>query len=71
MTKTQYIINLALFLPLIIANFFMYGVDGVIQFTKEIKKYSKKYLTKWFKYAIIKSSKGKIKNGKRKERLYN
>lgn len=45
MTKTQYIINLILFVPLIIANFFMYGVDGVIQFTKEIKKYSKKYLT--------------------------
>lgn len=45
MTKTQYLANLILFLPLMIANFFIYGVDGVIQFIKEIKKYSKKYLT--------------------------
>lgn len=41
MTKIQYIINLVCFLPLAVINFFMYGVDGVIQFTKEIKKYSK------------------------------
>lgn len=45
MTKIQYFANLALFLPLVITNFFMYGADGVIRFTKEIKKYSKKYLT--------------------------
>ena len=45
MTKTQYIANLVFFLPLIVANFFMYGIDGVIQFIKEIKKYSKKHLT--------------------------
>ena len=45
MTKTQYIINLVCFLPLAVINFFMYGMDGVIQLTKEIKKYSKKYLT--------------------------
>lgn len=43
MTKAQYITNLILFLPLAIINFFMYGADGVIRFTKEIKKYSKKY----------------------------
>lgn len=43
MTKTQYVINLILFLPLTIVNFFMYGADGAIQFIKEIKKYSKKY----------------------------
>lgn len=45
MTKTQYIANLVLFLPLIVANFLGYGADGVIRFIKEIKKYSKKYLT--------------------------
>ena len=45
MTKTQYIANLVLFLPLTIVNFFMYGADGVIRLIKEIKKYSKKYWT--------------------------
>ena len=45
MTKTQYVINIILFLPLAIINFFIYGADGVIQFTKEIKKYSKNLLT--------------------------
>lgn len=45
MTKVQYITNIIFFLPLVILNFFVYGADGVIQFTKEIKKYSKKYLT--------------------------
>ena len=45
MTKIQYTINLILFLPLTVINFFIYGADGVIRFTKEIKKYSKKYLT--------------------------
>lgn len=44
MTKTQYIINIVLFLPLIIINFFMYGADGVIQFIKKIKEYSKRFL---------------------------
>ena len=46
MTKTQYFINLALFLPFAIINFFMYGAEGVIRFAEEMKKYSKKYLTK-------------------------
>jgi hypothetical protein len=42
MTKTQYITNLVLFLPLSIINFFMYGADGVIRFVKEIKSYQKR-----------------------------
>ena len=45
MTKTQYIANIIFFLPLAIINFFAYGADGMVRFTKEIKKYSKKYLT--------------------------
>ena len=45
MTKAQYIANIVLFLPLTIINFFMYGADGVVRFAKDIKKYSKKYLT--------------------------
>lgn len=45
MTKTQYILNLIFVLPLIILNFLVYGIDGVIQFVQDITKYSKKYLT--------------------------
>lgn len=41
MTKAQYIANIILFVPLTALNFLMYGVDGVIQFVEEIKKYSK------------------------------
>lgn len=38
MTKTQYTINIILFVPLLIINFFAYGVQGDIDFIKELKK---------------------------------
>lgn len=38
MTKAQYITNIILFLPLVILNFLMYGVDGVKRFVKEMMK---------------------------------
>lgn len=43
MTKTQYICNIIFFLPLLVINFFAYGIQGDIDLIKEIKKYSKKF----------------------------
>jgi len=43
MTKMQYYLNILFFLPLIIINFVFYGLDGVINLFKEMKKFSKIY----------------------------
>ena len=43
MTKMQYYLNILFFLPLIIINFVFYGLEGVINLFKEMKKFSKKY----------------------------
>lgn len=43
MTKKQFIGNCILFLPLLILNFFTYGLDGSIRFLQEMNKYYKKY----------------------------
>ncbi len=45
MTKKQFYLNIILFIPLVVINFFAYGVTGYIDFVKMLKKYSKKYLT--------------------------
>ena len=37
MTRTQFILNIIFFLPLLVVNFFAYGVDGCIRFVKEMK----------------------------------
>ena len=45
MTKNQFILNIILFIPLTILNFFVYGIDGNIRLIKELKYYYKNYLT--------------------------
>lgn len=45
MTKKQFYLNIIMFVPFIIINFFLYGITGCIDFIKLLKKYSKKYLT--------------------------
>jgi len=45
MTKKQFILNIIFFLPLLILNFFAYGIEGDIRLIKMLQKYSKKYLT--------------------------
>jgi len=45
MTKKQFILNIVFFLPLLILNFFAYGIEGDIRLIKMLQKYSKKYLT--------------------------
>ena len=44
MTKTQFVGNIILFVPLFILNFFAYGVDGCVRMIQEMRKYAKKYL---------------------------
>ena len=44
MTKTQVILNIIFFIPLLVINFFIYGIDGDIRLIKELKKYFKKPL---------------------------
>lgn len=46
MTKKQFIENCVLFLPLLIINFFVYGLDGSIRFVQDLNKYRKKYFSK-------------------------
>ena len=46
MTKNQFIANVILFIPLLVLNFFAYGVDGCVRFFNEMNRYSKKYLVK-------------------------
>lgn len=46
MTKKQFIGNCMLFLPLLIINFFVYGLDGSIRFVQELNEYRKKYFSK-------------------------
>ena len=38
MTKTQIILNIIFFIPLMVINFFAYGIDGCIDFVKDLKK---------------------------------
>jgi hypothetical protein len=45
MTKAQFIGNAILFVPLLVLNFFAYGVDGCVRLCKEMHEYAKKYLT--------------------------
>lgn len=45
MTKKQFVLNIIFFLPLLILNFFAYGIEGDIRLIKMLQKYSKKYLT--------------------------
>jgi len=46
MTKSQFIENVILFIPLFILNFFIYGIDGCKRFVEEMNKYAKKYFQK-------------------------
>ena len=46
MTKNQFIVNVILFIPLFVLNFFAYGVDGCGRMIKEMDKYAKKYFKK-------------------------
>lgn len=45
MTKKQFVLNIIFFLPLLILNFFAYGIEGDIRLVEMLQKYSKKYLT--------------------------
>lgn len=38
MTKVHFILNIIFFLPLLVVNFLVYGIDGCIRFVKEIKQ---------------------------------
>ena len=44
MTKNQFIGNIILFVPLLVLNFFAYGIEGCVRMIEEMKKYGKKYL---------------------------
>ena len=44
MTKAQFIGNAILFVPLLVLNFFAYGIDGCMQLCKEMNRYGRKYL---------------------------
>ena len=41
--KIAITMNIIFFLPLLIINFFCYGIDGDIRFVKEIRKNFKKW----------------------------
>lgn len=43
MTKNQFITNVIFFIPLLILNFFSYGIQGDIELVLTLKKYAKKY----------------------------
>ena len=43
MTKTQFAINVILFIPLLVLNFFAYGIDGCVRLINEMNRYAKKY----------------------------
>jgi hypothetical protein len=44
MTKTQFIANTILFVPLLVLNFFAYGVNGCVELCKDMHKNAKEYL---------------------------
>ncbi len=46
MTKNQFIVNVILFIPLFVLNFFAYGIDGCERLIKEMNKYARKYFKK-------------------------
>lgn len=37
MTRTQFVCNIILFIPLLVINFLVYGIDGDIRFIKDLK----------------------------------
>ena len=39
MTKNQFILNIIFFVPFIVINFFLYGIEGCVNFIKLLKKY--------------------------------
>ena len=39
MTKAQITLNIIFFVPLMVINFFVYGIDGCIDFVKDLKKH--------------------------------
>ena len=41
MTKKQFIANLVLCVPLLVINFFVYGINGCVDFINDMKTYSK------------------------------
>ena len=45
MTKNQFILNIIFFIPFMIINFFLYGIEGCANFIKFLKK-NKKVLDK-------------------------
>jgi len=42
MTKSEFIVNIILFIPLLVLNFFAYGVDSCGCMIKEMNKYAQK-----------------------------
>ena len=46
MTKTQFVGNVILFIPLLVINFFAYGIDGCVRLVNEMNRYAKKYASK-------------------------
>lgn len=46
MTKAQFISNVILFIPLLVLNFFAYGIDGCVRLINEMNRYAKKYASK-------------------------
>lgn len=44
MTKVQFTFNIIFYPLLLICNFLIYGIQGSVDFIKEIHKYSKKFL---------------------------
>ena len=46
MTKAQFVVNVVLFLPLLVLDFFAYGIDGCARFVNEMNRYTKKYISK-------------------------
>lgn len=47
MTKNQFILNIIFFIPFVIINFFLYGIEGCADFIKFLKE-NKKVLDKQF-----------------------
>ena len=39
MTRKQFALNIIFFIPLMIANFFAYGVNGCIEFVRLLHEY--------------------------------
>lgn len=43
MTKTQFILNIIFFIPLLLLNFFLHGIDGCVELCEVIKEYGANY----------------------------